>query len=1031
MKKINTNLIFIVLTTILLFVSTLIPLEYDYYYKYIQIAGYAITLAYFIIRLIQKKPIKIINNKLDLCVILLAISTIIPLIVNTYVSLYGSVKVILQYMYALSIYFLLREITNEKTGLGKIITNGLIIITVLSIFIGIDGITFYNTEGLLKKLKITLSMNGDNRVVSTFGCANPFAVFISSILFLNLNEETNQKKRPLKALYKTITYIFMVGIILTYSKTMFVILIPVMILYIILIKEKNKKIEVIENLLISAVMSLMFIMTFDTLFNQGAYLLIWIILGILIGLDYLINLIFERLNDECIYNWDFKRIFTILGIIILIGVIYIVIGLKIYDKYIVFAPNIPSDYEVKIINYIKGNTKYKLDFDIISNTEEGSQSQYTIKIFEKDSKNQEIKEHNISFGNYIGIKTFEILTQEETSEFRVEFYMDEEVKGGLLIVNSLNINDKVYPLKYKILPTKLVEKIKSINLNYKTLQERIEMVSNALELSKQNLLTGIGGEGWAHRYKEVQSYDYTAERIHSYPAKVILEFGLLGIISYLGIMAILAIKTIKSRNINANTLAVLFAINIIMIHTILDTDMEYISLLMFTFGLMGVLSNSIERKNNKEIQLIDKIGNIVIVVIIALCIYLKIDTKIYNFYTSITNLGRSRNGLMVNSEEYLTINKKLAQEYEKTLLNERYDYILRYNSIVGYYMKSNVENKPEILEKYYEKIKAYENKSKNNVEYIMNKMQVVRNIIDNIQNINSSEYYQVTQKYINLILDEYEDTKKDLEVLSEKQYGSEESYIALSSLQSIYEYANKLGNNYLLGTKIRNESEIEIDKEELENIHIELGKNILIYHTHGTESYKSEEDYETYKYYKTKDENYNVIKIGKYFRQLLEEKGFDITYDIGYYDFPSTDGAYERSKQKVLEILKNKKIDLLIDVHRDALYDYEHTADTVNIEGEPTALLRFVVGIDENDEDWMYHLKLAIELQQIADKMYPNLFKPILIRNREYNQNIERYSILIEVGENCNMLNEALSAIECFSNVINEYYVNVNGDGSY
>ena len=51
------------------------------------------------------------------------------------------------------------------------------------------------------------------------------------------------------------------------------------------------------------------------------------------------------------------------------------------------------------------------------------------------------------------------------------------------------------------------------------------------------------------------------------------------------------------------------------------------------------------------------------------------------------------------------------------------------------------------------------------------------------------------------------------------------------------------------------------------------------------------------------------------------------------------------------------------------------------------------------------------------------LFKPILIRNDKYNQDLAKQAILIEVGENCNTLNEALNSMKYFSEIMNDVLI--------
>ena len=171
--------------------------------------------------------------------------------------------------------------------------------------------------------------------------------------------------------------------------------------------------------------------------------------------------------------------------------------------------------------------------------------------------------------------------------------------------------------------------------------------------------------------------------------------------------------------------------------------------------------------------------------------------------------------------------------------------------------------------------------------------------------------------------------------------------------------------------------------------------------------------------YRTLNEKYNVIEIGNYLKQLLEEKNFTVKHDISYYDLPSTIGAYRRAKigaKKILE--ENADINLVIDLHRDAYTEEEHVAPTIELNGKKTAYLRLVVGIDEKNENWMNNLKMAIQIQKVADEKYPGLFKKILVREESYHSEVAEYGILLEVGENCNTIEEAKNSIEIFAQIL-------------
>ena len=84
-----------------------------------------------------------------------------------------------------------------------------------------------------------------------------------------------------------------------------------------------------------------------------------------------------------------------------------------------------------------------------------------------------------------------------------------------------------------------------------------------------------------------------------------------------------------------------------------------------------------------------------------------------------------------------------------------------------------------------------------------------------------------------------------------------------------------------------------------------------------------------------------------------------------------------------------------------------------------------VMGIGYDGEENPYYfqnLKLALEIQMLANKIYPGLFRPMIIRNSVYNQDLCENSFLIEVGASGNTIEEATLATRCLSNLLNILY---------
>lgn len=98
-------------------------------------------------------------------------------------------------------------------------------------------------------------------------------------------------------------------------------------------------------------------------------------------------------------------------------------------------------------------------------------------------------------------------------------------------------------------------------------------------------------------------------------------------------------------------------------------------------------------------------------------------------------------------------------------------------------------------------------------------------------------------------------------------------------------------------------------------------------------------------------------------------------------------------------------------------------APTVKIGDEYAAQLMFVMGsIGGGNEHpyWNENLKFAIKVQEKANELYPGLFKPIILRNSRYNQQLAKASSIIEVGSTGNTLDQCLVSMKYLSKVLKE-----------
>lgn len=216
------------------------------------------------------------------------------------------------------------------------------------------------------------------------------------------------------------------------------------------------------------------------------------------------------------------------------------------------------------------------------------------------------------------------------------------------------------------------------------------------------------------------------------------------------------------------------------------------------------------------------------------------------------------------------------------------------------------------------------------------------------------------------------------------------------------------------GVKIKNESNYVLTPEILNpNFEFKNKTDILIFHTHTCESYTQTDNnkYTETGNFRTTDLNYTVSKVGDILTQNLIDKKFNVIHDTTYHDYPAYTGSYNRSFVTVKNILdKNNGIQLVIDLHRDAIGSNNSYGPCVNINGENVAQLMFVIGTNggglEHD-NWKNNLKTAIKIQEKGNELFPGLFRPIIVRNSRYNQNLADSACIIEVGATGNTLEEA------------------------
>ena len=227
------------------------------------------------------------------------------------------------------------------------------------------------------------------------------------------------------------------------------------------------------------------------------------------------------------------------------------------------------------------------------------------------------------------------------------------------------------------------------------------------------------------------------------------------------------------------------------------------------------------------------------------------------------------------------------------------------------------------------------------------------------------------------------------------------------------------------GVFINNGTNYQLTQEML-TPDVEVNKNkVVIYHTHTCESYTPTEQYQytASGNFRTIDLNFSVSRVGDELEKWLGTYGCTVIHDRTYHDYPAYNGSYSRSLVTAQNVLStNQDADIVIDLHRDAIAD-ETYGPRVKIGDEYVSQLMFVIGTDGANSahtNWLQNLKFAIKVQQKANELYPGLFKPIILRNSEYNQHVAKAACIIEVGSTGNTLEESMGAMKYLARILEE-----------
>lgn len=249
----------------------------------------------------------------------------------------------------------------------------------------------------------------------------------------------------------------------------------------------------------------------------------------------------------------------------------------------------------------------------------------------------------------------------------------------------------------------------------------------------------------------------------------------------------------------------------------------------------------------------------------------------------------------------------------------------------------------------------------------------------------------------------------------------------VETLKSTMDYSYLLKNFYIVDRTTSVTKEIFPVKKLLEkNFKMEKKETyqILIYHTHGAS--------ESYADSRAGKEEDSVVGTGTLLAEELHKYGYVVYHDKTKYDL--IDGvidrslAYNKSLAGIEKIMKeNPDIEVVIDLHRDGVEGKQK--NITEMEGKKTAQVMFFNGLSRGKSGEISYLKnknrqsnLAFSLQLKCKGMeqYPGFIKPIYLKGYRYNLHVKEKSLLIELGNQNNTMDEIHNAVAPLAKIIND-----------
>jgi len=168
------------------------------------------------------------------------------------------------------------------------------------------------------------------------------------------------------------------------------------------------------------------------------------------------------------------------------------------------------------------------------------------------------------------------------------------ISMGLILAGNMYMSHQVTASAARQNPQNISDKFGRLSLGEQSVQERLITYQDAGKIIRDYPITGAGGGAWPLLYHRYAAKLYTANEMHSFYIKIMLETGILGLLALLALVLAflrLVIRLWREAKEEKRPLlaAAISTLMLVGLHSAFDFDLSIPALAFMFFGIMGAL----------------------------------------------------------------------------------------------------------------------------------------------------------------------------------------------------------------------------------------------------------------------------------------------------------------------------------------------------------------------------------------------------------------------------------------------------------